>query len=66
MAANKEMLQKRYERIRSRFYTLSAATTKDGRKKNPYPAIIEKLADEFCYSEKTIENICATNTVLKK
>lgn len=58
MPANKELLQKRYTRIITRFDELSAATTKNGKRKNNYAVIIEKLAEEFCYSEKTIERIC--------
>lgn len=58
MPANKEILQKRYARIKNKFDKMSAALTPTGRRKYTYTSIIESLADEFCYSQKTIENIC--------
>lgn len=60
MPANKEILNRRYTRIRSRFDKMKMMRNEDGKRKYPYAVVLKILANQFCYSEKTIENICTT------
>lgn len=58
MATNNKMLQKRYERIRREFEQLSAEKEMKSVRKYTYEEVLNILSEEFCYSAKTIENIC--------
>lgn len=58
MPPRNELLQKRYARIKKKFEKMSTVVELREVRRHTYAEIIAKLSKEFCYSPKTIENIC--------
>ena len=58
MPPNNILLQKRYALIIKKFDEMSGELVLEQVRKYTHDDIVKQLSEEFCYSEKTIENIC--------
>ena len=65
MPPKSELLQKRYAQIRKEFEQLREETEAKQVRKYTYEEVLNKLANDHCYTPKTIENICTGKVGMK-